>query len=452
MSEKVIENTPLTGNERGVTQVRPVEQQSQQLRIIYLIHFLSTISTSIFSFVMFVLYYFNGKDAKNPGDSSKIQILFIISQVLLSIIWGYCSDKIGRKKVLNICLIGSAFAIFLFGFCNSTGPVMFASFLAGAFSCVCNVVRTILGESTNESNRPFYFTFLFIIAAIAFQIGLKISTQLIQSELPILFSCLISSGVNIICFVLSHLYLSETLGKNANLEEKDNDILSTNHFSILAGFDLYTILGLSISKNSIMIVTGFPLIAVIFNGFKTIFNYWPRNEVSKGGLNLEHFNYGKMYLVILAIVILSIHTLYSSIHKRLGSLKLYKAFFLPAAVVFILSSMITLVARTGNASVVLILLLFAVSSLEIFNYFQHISLHLLLIDSSESTGNLGTLFGISGALVNVFNFIIPSLFQLIYKYSTESGLPLPLNYNLVWIILTTAALIGYWLSSKIKNL
>jgi MFS family permease len=463
MPEGSTENTPLINNEGGANQVRVFEAQNQQLGIIYLIHLLSTISTYIFIYDL-VRYQLRENDGIRFGF--RVYPSFIIAQILFGIVWGYYCDKSGRKRVLNICLLGSALTMFLFGFCNSIGPATFVSFLVGAFSCVYSVIKTIFGESTNQSNRPLSYIFLIILNTVALFIGSSISAPFRspiiippihpshphnQANFPSLIPCSIACGINIIAFILSHCYLSETLGNSVNSEENDNSISSTNHPNTLGESELYTIFGLSISKDSILIVTGFLLIAVIFNGFGAVFIDWSSNEVSKGGLNLSA-NQISICLASSSIISLLALILYHSIHKRLGSLKLYKTFFLPSAALFILSSMITLVASTGNAPVIITLVIFLVSTLNIFDYLQDISLNLLLIESSELTGNLGILFGISSALTSTFKFIVPGLFLSIYEFSTERGLPFPLNYNLVWIILTIVTLIGYLSSSEIENL
>ncbi|KXN65096.1 MFS general substrate transporter [Conidiobolus coronatus NRRL 28638] len=416
MPEELTENTPLISNEEGVNQVRVAEEQNQQLKAIYLVHFLSTISTSIFTFNTF---HFIIQEKVGFRTDFRVYHSFIIAKILLGLEWGYYSDKVGRKRVLNICLLGSALMMFLFGFCNSVLPAIFASFLLGAFNCVYSVIKTIFGESTNRSNRPLSFIVLIIITAIAFCIRKIISLALNshvlippanpglpsdQLKFPFLISCIIACGINIITFILSHLYLSETLGNSVNLEGNDSAVLLTNHSDSLSESELYTILGLNISKDSILILIGFPLITVISVGFCNISIHWFSNEVGKGGLNLKE-NQITICLVVSSITSLVTLILYSSIHKRLGSLKLYRNFFLPTAVVFIISSMITLVARTGNVPAVITLAIFAISALEIFSYLQNISLNLLLIESSELTGHLGSLFGVSCALENTFRLV-----------------------------------------------
>ncbi|KXN68533.1 MFS general substrate transporter [Conidiobolus coronatus NRRL 28638] len=460
MSTQLTENTPLIVNEGGIRLLRVAEDHKRQVRVIYLIHFLSTISTSIFAFTLDNFIRLNRDPNKEIGINYRVQNFFIIGQILLSIVWGFYSDKIGRKTVLNICLLGSTLTTFLFGFSKSIGYATFISFLAGAFSCIYIIIKTMFGESINKSNRPLSFIYLIVIGSVAPIIGmliLAIAFSLIytsnppdQAKFPFLIACLIASIINIVTFILSHLYLNETLGNNVNLEENDNAISSTDNSNTLSESEFYTIFGLSISKDSILIMTGFPLIAFIFSGFWNIFIYWSSNEVSKGGLNLK-LDQVINCLNVSSIISLVALLLYSSINKRLGSLKLYRNFFLPTAVVSIISSMTTLVAQAGNVPAVMTLLLFVFSAVEVFYYFQDISLNLLLIESSGSAGNLGTLFGVSNALEKTFSLILPSLFRSVYKFSTESGLPFPFNYNLIWVILTTTAVIGYWSSSKIKT-
>jgi MFS family permease len=463
MSTSITENTPLIVNEQGATKAVATKEQKQQVRYLYLVYFLSTISISIVSTLSMIFIEEVQIEDKTISITTKnLPNLTFASLVLSSIPWGILADRIGRKKVLNVLLLGSTFSTALFGHCRTINSATYVSFLIGAFSCSYIVVRTMIAESSIKSHRAYYFTRLMIITGVAINIGSIISAPFIfpligspslfniaipKTELPYKIPCLIASIISTIAVIISHFCLNETLGSMAN-EYNDSNGTEAQQSDTLVKPELTTVLGLAISKDINFILNGFCLATIIFSGFATVVLYWAKSEVDMGGLGLKS-EYALMIIGATGFISLPTILLYPSLHRKYGSFKLYKTFFLPTAVIFIISSMLRFIAKIGDISMVITLFAVIITTLTIFRIFQQISLDLLLIDSSKSTNNLATLFGISSVIVQILN--CNSIYVFILNISVYETLPSPLKFNLVWILLALVSFIGYKYSSK-RNL
>jgi MFS family permease len=462
MSTLITQAKLLINNKKGVTQVVETEEQRKQVRYLYIVHFLSTVSISIVSALLAIFTEVAQVGEGTVWRTTEALPDFKFAAIVLSSIpWGLLSNKMGRKKVLIFNLLGSALSIGLFGYCKTIDYATYLSFLIGAFSCSIILVKTMMTESLLKLHRAYHLTCLVVITSIAYKIGYDIGAPFIPSlsdssklfkfkipktELPYKIPCLIGTIASIIAAIISHFCLDETLGNKINEDTNNSTNSLAKQPKTLPDSELTTELGLTISKDSKYIFNGLGNVTFVFSGFTTIVRDWATNEVSNGGLNLklEHFN-----MTIEAnsfITALSVMLLYPSLHRNYGSYKLYKSIFLPTGVIFTISSILRLIAKTGNSSVVLSLFAVIFSVLTILHIIQEISLDLLLIDSSKLTNNLATLFGISNVIANILNCQI--LFNLLFNLSTDEALPFPLKFNLYWALLGLASFIGYRFCSK----
>ena len=72
------------------------------------------------------------------------------AQFLFSPIWGSLSDKIGRRPILMIGLVGNTVFYTLFGFANTLLMALFARFMAGVFNGNIAVARAYIGDVSTQ--------------------------------------------------------------------------------------------------------------------------------------------------------------------------------------------------------------------------------------------------------------------------------------------------------------
>ena len=86
--------------------------------------------------------------------------LFFLTEAIFILQWGRLSDRIGRKPVLAIGLLGLAISMISFGLSHSLLSVIGSRALAGALNGNVGVLKSAIGELTDESNMARAFSFI----------------------------------------------------------------------------------------------------------------------------------------------------------------------------------------------------------------------------------------------------------------------------------------------------
>src|SRR5512147_218405 len=79
---------------------------------------------------------------------------FSLMQFLLAQWWGRLSDRIGRRPVLLIGLLGSALSYLLFGLAGSFAVLLVSRLVAGGMGATVNVAQAYLADITPLEQRP----------------------------------------------------------------------------------------------------------------------------------------------------------------------------------------------------------------------------------------------------------------------------------------------------------
>ena len=87
-----------------------------------------------------------------------------VGQLLSSYAWGALSDRIGRRPVMLIGMCNSTFSVLVFGTARTYAQCLAGRFLSGLLNGNAGVVKTYVGETTEESQQ----TMAFSIFAMAF--------------------------------------------------------------------------------------------------------------------------------------------------------------------------------------------------------------------------------------------------------------------------------------------
>ncbi|CAI4211270.1 unnamed protein product [Parascedosporium putredinis] len=91
---------------------------------------------------------------------------FALAQLSTNFLWGYLSDRIGRKPVLVLGTTLLAVCFVLFGFCKTYWQVIAVQIAMGMLNGNAAVVPTALGDLTDKSNQGTAFTWLPVIYSL----------------------------------------------------------------------------------------------------------------------------------------------------------------------------------------------------------------------------------------------------------------------------------------------
>jgi MFS transporter, DHA1 family, tetracycline resistance protein len=124
--------------------------KKSSLGIIFLVVFIDLIG---FGIVIPILPYYAQAYGANAWQLGWLMAIFSLMQFLVSPLWGRLSDRIGRKPVLLISLLGTCLSMVFLGFARSLVWLFIGRAFAGIGSANISTAYAYITDVTTEENR-----------------------------------------------------------------------------------------------------------------------------------------------------------------------------------------------------------------------------------------------------------------------------------------------------------
>lgn len=141
---------------------------------------------------------------------------FAMAQLMTNFLWGYFSDRVGRKPIMLIGTVLLAICFAFFGFCDRYWQILVVHVAMGLLNGNAAVVPTVLGEVTDRSNQSRAFTWLPVMYSIGGITGPALGGLLVgepggRMRWPFLGPNILSSALLLAAVVVLGLWFEETL-------------------------------------------------------------------------------------------------------------------------------------------------------------------------------------------------------------------------------------------------
>ncbi|CAO1617812.1 unnamed protein product [Sympodiomycopsis kandeliae] len=418
-----------------------------------------------------------------------IESMFALVQFCTVFLWGRLSDSIGRKPILLIGMAGTFFSINAFGLAKNLPSMIAARCIAGLFNANVSVIKSVLGEITDESNSPRAFSLLPLMFAIGTIVGPWLGGTLANpveqypqifgnsqflKEYPFYLPCGVASLYILFSFSVGSLFLKETLQSKVEKVEasrhrhdaedhEGQDHQGDNERTRLLHAQQAESLEQSANnqetqrpnvrsllKPEIIKILSTQMILNLQNiSFTSVLPLFCYEPVSDGGVSFSGADIGHIMAFngVLAIIIQSI--IFPLVEKRMGGpLPVYRlglVFYIPS---FLMFPAAHLAAQYSTQNRLLTWAAFAVGI--VFKALAGMSIvcaTLLINNSSPTRSTLGSLNGLSQACGSLARAIGPILSTSLFAFSVTHRY---FGY-LVWIVLVGIATITWLLSFRIST-
>ena len=112
-------------------------------------------SMVIFPFIPFMVHDFFPEYSKEDLGFKVgwLGSAYFMGSFFGSILWGWLSDRLGRRPCLLCGICGTIFAVLLFGFSTSFTQALTARFLWGLLNGNIGVAKTMMAEICDDTNQ-----------------------------------------------------------------------------------------------------------------------------------------------------------------------------------------------------------------------------------------------------------------------------------------------------------
>lgn len=228
---------------------------------------------------------------------------YALMNFIFSPIWGNLSDRIGRKPVILVSILITAFSYLLFSFATAIPLLIVSRIIAGIGSANIGAAQAYITDITKPEDRTKAFGKIGAAFGLGFIIGPLIGGVILK-HLGVQYIGYITMGLNIFNFILAAFILKES-----NKDKKKDKRLFENPFkSVLDGIKR-PVLG-KLMLISLLFITAFSMMQI------TISVYW--NE--KYALNKAQIS--DMFAFIGLATVLVQGFLVEKLNRRFGEYKL----------------------------------------------------------------------------------------------------------------------------------
>ena len=145
---------------------------------------------------------------------------FALAQFATNFLWGWLSDRIGRKPVVLIGTLLTTACFVAFGFCRTLWQAVLVQVLMGLVNGNQGVVSTCLGEITDRSNQSRAFVYLPVIYGLGGITGPLLGGTLASSQdepYPYIRPNVVAAAILTLDLILTMVFLEESLEEARDL-------------------------------------------------------------------------------------------------------------------------------------------------------------------------------------------------------------------------------------------
>ncbi|KAG9058254.1 hypothetical protein FS842_011134 [Serendipita sp. 407] len=451
----------------------------KQLFVLGLVRLAEPINfTLIFPFVNQMMV-----DLKVTEESSEIGFYsglvdscFAVAQCCTILQWGRLSDRVGRRPVIFIGLLGSIISVFFFGHSKNLAWALTSRSIAGALSGNVAVVQSILSEITDSTNEAKAMPLNSLTWNLGCIIGPIIGGNLLYPakrwpntpldnawfrEFPYALPCAVGASIGLAALTLAYTSLQETRWKKHTLKSNVVTVIASREASHNPNPSQVESLRSTPKKTTVRDILAYPplrdtimagfLQSILATGYDVVFALVCFSPISLGGFSRSPAEIGYAFAFggLLSLLILPFGL--PSLQRRYGTVSLYYGLSMFWPFIYLMFPLLNMIVRhfvideenctlsiegtyvlwTGIAVLILMTRITSMS----------FSLNIMLVKAAAPDKEmLGSTFGVSQTIACIARAIGPILASSLFAASVDRQI---LGGNAVWLVMASIGLWGF---------
>ncbi|KAF8199733.1 major facilitator superfamily transporter [Pholiota molesta] len=455
------ERTPLLDRQRPKQSRTPLDKL--QIGIILLGTICEPIcSQSIYPFInelVSKLDIIGGDETKVGYYAGMIESLFFATEALTVFQWSRLSDRIGRKPVLMLGMMGTIMSMLAFGLSRTFWALVISRCLCGLLNGNIGVMKSTMGELTDNTNRADAFALMPALWALGATMGPLLGGTLTRpadqfpevftgqfwKKYPYFLPCAAPAGVVFIVLVITGIWFKETVTWKKRPSKTSSSLLSTT--SLLGEHDdAHVPLSALLTFPVVISIANYMTLAflnIATNALLPLFFHMP---VALGGLDLDPVVIGyAMGAYGLGTGTFQI-CFFARIVRRFGTRRTFimsMAAFLP---VFLMFPVISILAKAHGVFWGVWVLVGITFCLLFFMDTAYGCIFIYVTESAPNRSSLGATNGLAQTTVSTARAIGPVLSTSLFSFSVRHNI---MGGYGVYFVLTGLALLALVLAIQL---
>ncbi|KAI9595659.1 major facilitator superfamily domain-containing protein [Syncephalis fuscata] len=426
---------------------------------------------------------------------------FSIAQFISVILWGYLSDRFGRRPLLLTGMLSATISALLLAFSQSYKWVFVLVVAKGLCTPSLGAARSAVGDISSGADQAKAFRLLFTMLVAGSTVGPVVTggladirdylpdvlknTKLLHQFpyfLPFIFNALLSfTGFLAIFFYFNESLPSRILrnsfedNTDANinnllkdetslLRPPENEILIYNNAVDVVN-DLQQFLpsekqhqengikkAWSTMRNHTILLASICAFQLTDGMLENLFSLWIATPIKAGGLSMDASDSGIIAGISGVASFLSQILVYSNLQNYYGSAGLYRLALLQLSPLSLITPSINILAKIGSTEAnvwVWICVLVSTCYRGMVEITALTSLQLILTETIRDTGSLGVMNGANHCVASLAGAIGPLAAGAAWSWSISNEKAFPFDYTLSWNVIAIGVIVIWIFSRKL---
>ncbi len=192
--------------------------RARRQSLAWLVFFVIVVDLIGFGIVIPILPFLSPQLGGGTDDIAFILATYSVAAAIVAPIWGKLSDRVGRRRILGICLLGGAVSHFLLAIADTLWLVYVSRAVAGMMAGGVPVATALIADASAPEQRSRAMGLIGRAFGIGLILGPVIGGMLARSETDFMLPCLVAGVLSVFAAALAFVLLPAGKAEDGHAE------------------------------------------------------------------------------------------------------------------------------------------------------------------------------------------------------------------------------------------
>ena len=181
--------------------------RARQQSLAWLVFFVIVVDLIGFGIVIPILPFLSPQLGGCTDDIAFILATYSVAAAIVAPIWGRLSDRVGRRRILSICLLGGAVSHFLLAIADTLWLVYLSRAVAGMMAGGVPVATALIADASTPEQRSRAMGLIGRAFGIGLILGPVTGGVLARNETDFMLPCMVAGVLSVLAAALAFILL-----------------------------------------------------------------------------------------------------------------------------------------------------------------------------------------------------------------------------------------------------